>query len=63
MQRMGLKAKAGRKYKATTDSKHALPTEPNLLEQDFTHAHARAPNQVWLSDITPAFARAGCICG
>ena len=63
MQRMGLKAKAGSKYKLTTDSAHALPIAPNLLEQDFTHTHASAPNQVWLSDITPAFAGAGCICG
>jgi putative transposase len=52
MQRLGLKAKAGRKFKATTDSAHALPIAPNLLGQDFTTTHARAPNQVWLSDIT-----------
>ena len=52
MQRLGLKAKAGRKYKATTDSAHALPIAPNLLGQDFTKTHASAPNQVWLSDIT-----------
>ena len=52
MQRLGLKAKAGRKYKATTDSAHTLPIAPNLLGQDFSETHARAPNQVWLSDIT-----------
>ena len=63
MQCMGLRAKAGRKYKLTTDSAHALPIAPNLLEQDFTQTHASAPNQVWLSDITPAFAGAGSTFG
>jgi len=44
-----LRAKAARKYKATTNSNHNLPVAPNLLEQDFT---AMAPNQKWVSDIT-----------
>lgn len=44
-----LRAKAARKYKATTNSNHNLPVAPNLLEQDFT---ATAPNQKWVSDIT-----------
>jgi len=63
MQALGLKAKAGRRYKVTTDSAHTLPIAPNLPGQDFTHTHASAPNQVWLSDITPAFAGAGSACG
>jgi transposase InsO family protein len=49
MQMEGLRAKAARKYKATTNSNHTLPVAPNLLEQDFT---ASAPNQKWVSDIT-----------
>jgi transposase InsO family protein len=49
MQSLGLKARAARKYKATTQSKHNLPVAPNRLEQDFT---ASAPNQKWVSDIT-----------
>ncbi len=49
MRRQGLVAKAGRKVKATTNSRHSLPVAPNLLEQDFT---ANAPNQKWCSDIT-----------
>lgn len=49
MQMEGLRAKAARKYKATTNSNHKLPVAPNLLEQDFT---AMAPNQKWVSDIT-----------
>ena len=49
MQVEQLRAKAARKYKATTNSNHKLPVAPNLLEQDFT---ASAPNQKWVSDIT-----------
>jgi hypothetical protein len=33
---MGLRAKASKKYKATTDSGHGLPIAPNLLGQDFS---------------------------
>jgi transposase InsO family protein len=44
-----LRAKAARKYKATTNSNHNLPVAPNLLKQDFT---ATAPNRKWVSDIT-----------
>jgi transposase InsO family protein len=44
-----LRARAGRKYKATTNSNHHLPVAPNLLEQDFT---ATGPNRKWVSDIT-----------
>jgi putative transposase len=49
MRSMGLRAKAARKYKATTNSNHALPVSPNLLLQDL---NATAPNQKWVSDIT-----------
>jgi transposase InsO family protein len=45
----GIKAKAKRKYKATTDSKHDLPVAPNLLGRQFA---VSAPNRVWTSDIT-----------
>jgi putative transposase len=33
----------------TTDSKHAHPVAPNVLERDF---EASAPNQKWLADLT-----------
>ena len=49
LQRQGLRAKAARKFKATTNSRHSLPVAPNLLEQNFT---ASAPNQKWVGDIT-----------
>jgi putative transposase len=45
----GWRAKAAKKYKATTNSNHSLPVAPNLLEQKFT---ADAPDQKWVSDIT-----------
>ncbi|MBS3965315.1 MAG: IS3 family transposase [Methylomonas sp.] len=43
------RAKAARKYKATTNSNHALPVAPNLLAQNF---EAVAPDQKWVPDIT-----------
>lgn len=49
MRRQGLRAKAARKFKATTNSRHSLPVADNLLQQDFT---ASAPNQKWVGDIT-----------
>ena len=49
MQRQGLRAKASRKFRATTNSRHSLPVADNLLKQDFT---ASAPNQKWVGDIT-----------
>jgi transposase InsO family protein len=45
----GIKARAKRKYKATTDSNHHLPVAPNLLNRQFA---VGKPNQVWTSDIT-----------
>jgi putative transposase len=49
LKRQGLRAKAARKFKATTNSNHRLPVAPNRLNQDFT---AEQPNQKWVSDIT-----------
>jgi putative transposase len=49
LQRQGLRAKAGKKFKVTTDSNHVKPVAPNLLDQDF---FASAPNQKWCGDIT-----------
>lgn len=45
----GIKARAKRKYKATTDSNHRLPVALNLLDRQFA---VRRPNQVWTSNIT-----------
>jgi len=43
------RAKAARKFKATTNSNHSLPVAPNLLQQNF---YANNPNEKWVSDIT-----------
>ncbi|MDH5231466.1 MAG: IS3 family transposase, partial [Gammaproteobacteria bacterium] len=49
MQRQGLRAKAARKFKVTTQSTHNLPVAPNLLKQNFT---ANTINEKWVGDIT-----------
>jgi putative transposase len=49
MKAEGCRAKAARKFKATTDSSHSRPVAPNTLDRDFT---ATAPNQKWVGDIT-----------
>lgn len=45
----GIRARHKRRFKATTDSKHALPVAPNVLARNFT---PQAPNRVWTGDIT-----------
>jgi len=49
MRQEGLRAKAARKFRATTDSKHSQPVAENTLNRDFA---ATAPNQKWVGDIT-----------
>lgn len=45
----GIRARGKRKFKATTDSNHALPVAPDLLGRNFK---PEGPNRVWTSDIT-----------
>jgi len=47
--KLGICCKQKRKFKATTDSKHAFPIAANLLGQQFKVSE---PNKVWTSDIT-----------
>jgi transposase InsO family protein len=42
MRREGLSARPPRRYRATTDSKHALPIAPNVVAREF---HATAPRR------------------
>ena len=49
MRENGIRARHKRRYKATTDSKHALPVAENVLDRNFTPT---APNQVWTADLT-----------
>jgi putative transposase len=44
MRENGLKARQKRRFRRTTDSLHAFPVAPNLLDQDFA---ATGPNQKW----------------
>jgi transposase InsO family protein len=47
--RLGLRPRSVRKFKATTNSKHKMPVDANVLDRQFT---LEKPNQVWVSDIT-----------
>ena len=49
MRENGIRARHKRRYKATTDSKHALPIAPNVLDRNFAPS---APNQTWTADLT-----------
>ena len=59
MHRQSLVAKAGRKFKATTNSNHKLPVSPNLLNQDFTCSRM---NEKWAGDITYTASMSGIEC-
>jgi putative transposase len=47
--KLGIRCKQVKKFKATTYSEHTLPVAENLLEQNFATS---LPNQVWVSDLT-----------
>lgn len=49
MRENGLAARVKRRFKATTDSSHNLPTAPNRLDRCFEQSR---PNAAWASDIT-----------
>jgi putative transposase len=49
MREHDLRARHKRRFKATTNSKHALPVADNVLARDFAPA---APNRVWTADLT-----------
>jgi putative transposase len=56
MRENGLKARQKRRFKRTTDSHHAFPIAPNLLDQDFS---ATRPNQKWNADISYVWTNEG----
>ena len=56
MREDGLRAKAGKKFKVTTDSNHKLPVAENLVQREFTVSE---PNRVWVGDITYLWTREG----
>ena len=49
MARLGLKASYPKRFKVATDSNHNEAISPNSLDRQF---EAKAPNQVWTTDIT-----------
>jgi transposase InsO family protein len=49
MREQQLQARPRRKFVNTTDSRHDLPTPPNLLDRKFT---VEQPNRVWVGDVT-----------
>ncbi|WP_311764951.1 IS3 family transposase [Paenibacillus agricola] len=49
MKANGIRSKTVRKYKATTNSKHSLPVQENVLNREFT---ASKPNEKWVTDTT-----------
>lgn len=56
MRENGLMARQKRRFKRTTDSHHAWPVAPNILDQEFT---ANAPDQKWGADISYIWTREG----
>ena len=56
MHEYGLKARQKRRFKRTTDSDHAWPIAPNIIDQDFT---ATGPNEKWGVDISYVWTREG----
>lgn len=50
------RARAAKKYKATTNSHHQLPVAPNLLQQNF---ESNSPNEKYVSDITYVWTEEG----
>jgi putative transposase len=49
MRAQGLRARAPRRFRTTTDSQHTLPIAPNVLARRF---ETSAPNTVWVTDMT-----------
>ncbi len=56
MRENGLRARQPRRFKRTTDSRHAFPVAPNLLDQDFSADH---PDEKWGADISYVWTREG----
>jgi putative transposase len=56
MRENGLKARQPRRFRRTTDSRHAFPVAPNLIERDFA---ATRPDEKWAADISYIWTREG----
>ena len=49
MKKAGVECKQRRRFRVTTQSKHALPFAENILNREFS---VSLPNRVWVTDIT-----------
>ena len=49
MRRHGIQVRSKRRFRVTTDSNHAFPVAPTLLDRQFT---ALGADKVWLADMT-----------
>jgi transposase InsO family protein len=49
MRQNGIQARRKRRFRRTTDSNHANPVAPNIVERQF---EPEAPNEIWVSDVT-----------
>jgi len=56
MRAEGIAGKRKRRFKVTTDSRKTKRIAPNLLDRDFS---AKAPNEVWVTDVTAIATRQG----
>lgn len=56
MHQAGIKARSKRRFRKTTQSDHANPIVPNLLERQFA---VEAPDRAWVTDITYIWTDAG----
>jgi putative transposase len=49
MRKNGIKGRQKRRFRRTTDSKHAQPIAPNVLARNFD---PKRPNEAWAGDVT-----------
>lgn len=59
MNELGLQARRKPRFKATTDSNHAMPVAENILDRKF---EVDAPNVAWVTDITYVWTSEGWLC-
>ena len=59
MREEGVRGKQRRKYRTTTNSRHAHPVAENVLGRQFEPAQVEGPDRVWVSDITYVPTREG----
>jgi len=55
----GLRGKKRRRFVVTTNSNHAYPAAPNVLDRKFAVEEIAGPDQVWAADITYVPTREG----